>query len=261
MRVSCSTTSLSGRLLADAVREIHAAGYAAVDVSCTQIEEAFGPGDDASRGLAELQSRHALMISSVAGAPLAAESTKDMASGVQCICRHLHLARRMGLTSISLAAGDRKRQGFDVLLTGLCEVASYAARLGMQIHLANRRDSRIEQLEDLRHALAALPRETVRIAADCGEFHCAAVNPCHVFREFPGRVDLIRLSDHIGRRFVQAGDGETNIPAVIEMAARSGYDGWLVVSGEVPADEDSVAFLRASREFLERIVAGLSLAR
>jgi len=261
MRVSCSTICLGGRSLADALREIRAAGYAAVDVSCTQIEEAFGPGEDAARGLAELQSRHALMISSVTGAPLAAESAKDMASGVQYACRHLRLARRMGLTSISLPAGHRKRQDFDVLLAALREVASYAARLGMQIHLANRRDSRIEQLEDLRHALGALARDTVQIAADCGEFHCAAVNPCHVFREFSGRVGLIRLSDHIGRRLVQAGHGETNIPAVVEMAARSGYDGWLVVSGEVPPGEDPVSFLRASREFLEQLVAGLSSSR
>ncbi len=261
MRVSCSTSCLGGRPLADALREIHGAGYVAVDVSCAQIEEAFGPGEDASRGLTELQTRYALAISSVAGAPLAAESAKDMAAGVQCVCRHLRLARRVGLMSISLAAGDRKRQDLDLLIAGLREAASYAGRLGMQIHLANRRGTRIEQLEDLRYVLGTMPRETVQLAIDCGEFHCAAVNPCHAFREFPGRAGLIRLSDHIGRRPVQAGQGGTNIPAVVEMAARSGYDGWLVVSGEVPPDEDPAAFLRASRKFLEQLVAGLSSAR
>jgi sugar phosphate isomerase/epimerase len=252
MRISCSTSCLPTHTLADALREIRAAGYAAVEVSAIGIEEAFGQGEDASRRLRDLLARDAVTLSSMTGAILAAESSNEMPANVQALCRHLRLARRLGLVSVNVGAGDRKRQDFDVLIAGLREAASYAGRLGMQINLANRRDSRIEQLQDLRYVLANLPAETARILVDCGEFHSAAVNPCHAFREFAGQVGIVRVADRIGKRSVPLGQGEMNVPAIIEMAHRCGYDGWLVVTAEPPDGGDPVSFLADARVFLEQ---------
>lgn len=251
MRLSCSTACLSGHSPADALREIANAGYAAAEVSAAGVEEAFGRGEEASRGLSELLVRQGLTVSSITVAAMDAESANDVPATVDVVCRHVRLARRLGLASVVVRAGDRRRQGLDVLVAGLREVAAYAGRLGMQVHLANGGGSRVVQLEDLRHVLADLPGEGVRIAVDCGEFHSAAVNPCHVFREFPERIGLVHVGDRIGKRPMRIGEGETNVPAIIEMAARCGYDGWVVVAGELPEGEDAAGFLGDARGFLE----------
>ncbi len=264
MRVSCGTVCVPSAAslvdrpshvwLAAAVQMIRAAGYAAVEVRASEVHAACPDSEDTAADFLALLGRIGLELSSLTIDDLAAGRPADVDDWLRAIDSQMALARRLGLTAVNVGAGPRRLQPPEVLGEALRRAAILAGEQGMRLNIANRCGSRIEQLEDFRGIVHGLPAESARILVDCGEFHDAAVNPCHALREFRGRVGLLRVADRIGRRPVPLGEGEVNIPAVLETARDTGYDGWIVVTARASEERNAVTRLAAERVYLEEQV-------
>jgi sugar phosphate isomerase/epimerase len=123
-----------------------------------------------------------------------------------------------------------------------------------EIELANRAGTRLEQLEDCRELLVLLSGRRWSIAVDAIEFHRASVNPRDALRELRDRMSRLIVGDLVGNRRVPFGEGEVNIPAVIEHAKRIGYDGPLVLDPGVSNPADAAADLRREHDRLRTLV-------
>ena len=159
------------------------------------------------------------------------------------------LAHDLGLSSVNLTVGDRKRQPFSAVLDLLDRVLPRAEALGINLNLANARGTRIEQIDDLHSVMMQTTHPRLRILLDAGQFHEAAVNPTDVLSVFGDRIGVIRLGDRIGRRRVPPGEGEVNVLAFLEHAIQIGYEGELIL--EPPPDNSQ--FEPALRQALQRV--------
>jgi len=116
----------------------------------------------------------------------------------------------------------------------------------LRLAILNRCGSRVEQLEDLLLILQRIEQTPLRLALDAVEFHRASVNPRDALRGWIDRLSVVRLADMAGGRIVPLGEGEINIPALLERLSTGGFDGTLVVAGIVPPGTDPAA--RLARE-------------
>jgi len=63
-----------------------------------------------------------------------------------------------------------------------------------------------------------------------------------------------RIGDRIGRRPVPLGQGETNVPAIIEHLHQIGYTGWVSVEPSANPLADKFASLAAARQYLTALI-------
>ncbi len=153
----------------------------------------------------------------------------------------LRKAKAGGLHALTLGVGPRQQESMQYLVQTL-ELVLADMPNDISIELANRSGTRLEQLEDFRELFVLIQHPRLAVAVDAVEFHRASVNPTAAIREQADRMTRLIVGDLIGGQRVPLGDGEVNIPAVIEHARRVGYNGWIVLDPYVAdvnaADED-----------------------
>jgi sugar phosphate isomerase/epimerase len=255
MRLSCNAHCLIDRPLRDALPAIRDAGYDSVELNWRLVERELATARDRLGALRALLEEHGLAVSALRVADMAAVHDSELGRVTSEIRRHMGFARSLGLSAVVLGAGDRRQQPLALLTSGLRMIVEATGEPDTRLDLANARDTTIEQMEDLRQLLLEINHPRLSLALDAGQFHRAAVNPCDVLREFSDHVGLIRLNDRIGRRCVPLGQGEMNVPAIVERARRSGYDGWLIVDPELNDPRETLQYLADARAFLETLLS------
>ncbi|MHC4441192.1 MAG: sugar phosphate isomerase/epimerase family protein [Planctomycetota bacterium] len=209
--------------LQEALTIISDAGYEAVELDWNQIE------DD----LRDILTANKLVVSGINLDDLEPDSIR----------RQMELARQLGLSGINIQGRNRKSQSLETLVDELKAVIPTAEEFDLSINLDNCYGCRIEQLEDLRYIFWKLNHPQLRIVNDTGQFHRASVNPRDVMREFGDRTTAMRISDMIGDQPVPLGQGEINLPAIIELAKRMNFKGWLVVDVEAANLQGALGYL------------------
>lgn len=254
MRISCSTACLHGRPLAEALAVIADAGFTAVDLVWPQVVSVTGT-DPPSCGelrsmLAAARLEPAALI--VPGSVLA--RAEDSFDAMQTVMWQLSVACEFGLSTLCVGAGDRHLQSEAQFVCELRDILPTVADAQMSIALLNREGSRLEQLADLRQVFLAVNSPSLRLGLDGGEFHRACVNPRDALREFEYRLGRLFIADMVGDQPVPFGDGEINLPALIQHARRIGYDDDYVVSTELADPDRATQELAAARKYLESML-------
>jgi len=180
--------------------------------------------------------------------PLTAESDDEFERQTDDVYMQLHIARRIGLDSVSLRGGPRDAVAFDFLLAGLTKLTLLAERSEMYISLRNGLNTTLEQVDDLHCVFSQLPTETLTLDVDVVALHQACVNPCEVVWGFPRRIARIRLADIRAGRRVPLRQGEINADAVIEALKGIAYDGPILL--RVDGDQDAPDRLEADLRFV-----------
>ncbi len=255
MRLSCSAHCLRRRPLRDALAAIREVGYESVEVNWPKVERRLAFAESRTDAFEAMLNETGLTVSAMCVADMNAVDQTEIEPVCSVIGAHIAVACSLRLGAVVVRGGDRRQQPFEILSAGLRPLAARSDACGVSLLVANARDTSIEQIDDLRQLLMEIDEPALGLALDAGQFHDAAVNPCDVLREFADRVRVIRISDRIARRCVPLGQGEMNVPAVIERAHRSGYDGWLVVDPDVPDAREAQQYLADARSYLSTLLS------
>jgi len=255
MRLSCTTGCVTAWPLRDALPAVRDAGYEAVELSWAQVEREFIGARDPAAALSALLKEHDLTLSSLRVADMTATDQAELGEAVSVIREQMEFAPGLGLTAVSLKGGDRRQQSLEVLRDGLTAVLRHAEGSGITICLGNAAGNRIEQIEDLRWMFLKTGHSRLGVLNDTGQFHASSVNPRDVLREFGDLVGLMHLTDRIGKRSVPLGEGEMNVPAIVQHARDVGYDGWLVVDADRPDADGTLGYLCDAQWYLQSLLA------
>ena len=227
MRISCSTRWAKGWTAGNALAAIRDAGFEAVEWALPM---------DIAAGV----------LLSMSGA---------VASGAWTSALELAHARQAG--SITLQAGDRRRQTMDALVEQVRAWAASAVAENITLELTNRAGSRLQQPSDFLELFIRAGVDSLGVVVDAGEYHLASVNPVEAIASLADHLSRLVVGDALGDRRVALGTGEVNVRHVIDRARQTGYDGWLVLDPCVdPAAADVVAMLARERSRLELMLAG-----
>lgn len=226
MKFSCSLDCFGDEPWRNVLPRVAEAGFEAVEVSWDAIGLEFPSEKERLNGLYSVLDEYHLRISTVNINDCSAiRLAPDWLSSIR---PQAAFARQLGVGSVSVRAGERRRQSMGALVNVLSEVVRLTEELEINVNLVNAVNRRVEQPGDLRYVMAELNHPRLRVLIDAGHAHMAAVNPIHFVSEFIDRTDVVRVSDRVGRRRVAIGDGEVNIPTIINDLRRAEYAGWLV---------------------------------
>ena len=188
-------------------------------------------------------------IAGIEVSPFTAECDDDFERQSDDIYLEMQVAKRLGLTAVSLDGGAKSAVAFEYLTPALTRLTVLADRLGLALCLHNRADTRLEQPIDLQRVFVEVAAENLSIDLDVLEFHRSQVNPCEAIWAFGERIKKVRLADTDAGEPVPLGRGEINIEAVIEALKEAEFDGLFVLT--LGDDAGAVERLRSDRALIE----------
>ncbi len=256
MRLSCSTHCLPDYPLAEALGIIRDAGYEFVEISAEQLNEMFGDIERKADAILDLLAEHHLHLSGLRLDDLVAVDFHELHHNLEVIQRQMRGARALEVFDVSMRGGDRRQQSLPMLAAGLDAVLEEADRLDLRFLLANGYNNRVEQMEDLRYIFSEVLDPGLWLLNDTGQFHSAAVNPRYAIREFGARTGAVHVTDQVGKQTVPIGEGEMNVPAIIEHLRTIGYNNWLVVDQSFEEWLKGGRYLAEARQSLEKLWTG-----
>lgn len=251
MRLSCSTDCLGRMSLSRSLPMLADAGFGHVELCCAEIEAAYGGNDGAAEAVEGLLDECGLHLSGLRIGTLTAATMDEVGSQAAAMRRRMALAYDLGLPEVIVDAGQRRAQPLEMLVLELQSILEIAAGLELRILLANKADSRVEQLEDMRFVLVQVPDARLAALVDAGAFHSSAVNPRDALSECARRLGGVHITDQIGHNPQPLGAGEMNVPAILDQLRRMGYNGWLTFDQDCTLRPRPVEYLRDAQRYLE----------
>lgn len=146
---------------------------------------------------------------------LAIECDKELDSRTDDAYMQMRVARNLGLRQVTIFGGARDAAAYDYLIAALLRLTTLADHLRIDVLVANRRGTCMEQIDDVLRVLADVGADNLYMDVDIVEFHAASVNPCDACLAFGSRVARIRLSNVDRGCRIALGSGEIHIPAVL----------------------------------------------
>lgn len=196
-----------------------------------------------------------LPVGGIEVTPLTAERDDELDRQTDDIYMQMQVARRLGMSAVSVHGGARSAVAFEYFTAGLTRLALLAERLGLDICLCNRCDTALEQPLDLHRVFAEVQADNLKVDLDAAEFHRSSVNPCEAVWAFQQRVRKARLSDVAAGRHVALGEGEINAAAVADALREVHFAGPILL--KFSSDSDASERFDADRRFVR--TAGLAL--
>jgi sugar phosphate isomerase/epimerase len=253
MRLSASTIGQPFISLEQILPIVRQAGFDAVELSWLQVQQAVGNGDAVSvlRGLLD---DNQLTLSNVKLTPISITDDGGVSAMAATLRKEMAQVHQVSCTDVSIRTGPRREQSLDLCALVFNTLLPTAQELGLRLKLSNAYGTRVEQLEDWRSIALKVTNPHLHALIDCGQFHAASVNPRDALRELGDRTGYVRIGDRIGKRPVPLGQGESNVPAIIEHLQCMGYAGWLSVESLADPSDDKLATLTAARQYLAALI-------
>jgi len=157
----------------------------------------------------------------------------DLAKDVCHKIRAMQCAKELGCRRISASGYDRGGAGgIEGIIESLKELAPIAEEMDVLICLENHAKNNLENIDDYRRIMDAIPSQHVGINIDTGHFDAAGVDMMRLIDEMGDRVNHIHVKENkfFGKKeFTRFGEGITDNYAVIEAMIERGYEGFLTV--------------------------------
>ncbi|HJN18235.1 MAG TPA: sugar phosphate isomerase/epimerase [Armatimonadota bacterium] len=148
----------------------------------------------------------------------------------------------------------RENYDYGRLAEGCRELADYIGERDVTICLENHHEWPMSYTRDYATLFEMIDDPRIGATIDTGHFTSSKVDMIDMIGRFGGRIKHVHLKERRGTDHVPFGEGETNMPAIIERLRESGYDGYASVELESLPSEEIPRQLPTTREYCERVL-------
>ncbi len=188
--------------------------------------------------------------------------------------RGVETANALEVNLMRIFSGNHKQghtlaEGMPWIIDGLTDGAEYAKRHGVVLALENH-GLMAGRSEQVRQMIETVNSAGLRANLDTGNFLLVGQNPTDAAHELADLVALVHLKDFakapegqtahvykgldgVGYTGTVVGEGEVDLPAIISILHKEGYDGWLSLEYEGGQDPLTIGVphsLAAARQLL-----------
>lgn len=240
MELACSSRVFDSLQMVECARKARRIGFRSIeldwDVLCRQMPTA----NRRVGAIREILAETGLTIAGAFAGSITAEREDQLRLQVREVVAAMEAIRDTGAKTVIVTGGARTLENFNCLRDGLQEtLAVEAEKLGLEVAVANRAETRVENGQDLLALFSSPFSASIGVCLDVYQCHVAAVNAGDVIREMDMRIRLVRMSDLMGTVPVPFGQGEIEIKGLIRSLRRVSYDGYIVVD-HLPRREEKV---------------------
>lgn len=214
--------------VAEAVREIGAAGYRGTEVFDGNLAAV---AEDPRPLLHALAAADVELVSVYSGANFVyADALPDEMSRLRRACE---LAQQFGASRLVVGGGARRASGttdddYDRLGSALDQVTDLAAEHGLEATYHPHLTTIVESPEELERLMA---RTRIGFCPDTAHLAAGGGDPAALIRRYPDRLNHVHLKDIdlATGTFLPLGQGDLDLEDVVRAVVEAGYDDWLVV--------------------------------
>ena len=123
-------------------------------------------------------------------------------------------------------------------------------RIGLEPHL----NSQFQDDEDFDFIFSEINSPQIGITVDTGHFHAAGVNWKALIGRYADRIYNVHLKDTVGSQSVPIGEGDVDIPGLIDELRSINYQGALALELEVIDHENLPLYVRQAYEYLTVLI-------
>jgi inosose dehydratase len=219
---------LSNGSVADAVRDLSAAGYEGVEVFDGNLAALADRPEVLTDALGEAGVE---LVSVYTGANFVyRDALGDELHRVTEACR---LAARFGASRLVVGGGARRAAGtteedYDLLGSGLDAVVDLAAEHGLEASYHPHLGTMVESPAELDRLM---PRTRIGFCPDTAHLAAGGGDPAALIRRYPDRLRHVHLKDIAlaTQQFLPLGQGDLDFADVLRAVGEADYDSWLVV--------------------------------
>jgi len=208
---------------------------------------------DKKKFLEEL-SRNNLKLSEVWTPPIPTESLEKALIGAEQVAKSARVAIDLGCNILVQTGGSRREEGLQNTVTGLKRLLELISDLDIKICLEPHINSQILTFEDYDKIFSKIDSPKLGITIDTGHFHSAGVDFIALIKKYSNRIWNIHLKDHRGKQSVPIGEGEIDIPGLINELRRINYNGFLAVELEVIDSENAPKYVKDAYRYLAPLI-------
>jgi sugar phosphate isomerase/epimerase len=234
-RFSLSSCSMSTLAWNDALALAQRTGFTKLETFTTwtgcQLGPDVKPPEDVTRELAD----HGLTLSTLNIAGLVNHDS------LARVAAEMDYARACGLATINIR-GDKQGQDWGLFIELLAKTCELAKARDLTINLGNHPGNVISSAEDFMRVCNDCTDPRVRVLLDTGHFYTVGSSPFPVLEQCGDRLGLVHLNDRHEGHGTPMGEGDLDLPRLMQELARLGYDDVLVFeieAGESPEEIES----------------------
>ena len=109
-------------------------------------------------------------------------------------------------------------------------------------------------MQDFDFIFSEINSPQIGITVDTGHFHAAGVNWKALIGRYADRIYNVHLKDTVGSQSVPIGEGDVDIPGLIDELRSINYQGALALELEVIDHENLPLYVRQAYEYLTVLI-------
>ena len=188
--------------------------------------------------------------------PIPTDSEEAARSGAEHVALAACVAVELGCDRLVQTGGPRREGGLEQTIDGLQKLLTLIRELPIRVCLEPHAGSQILYTEEYEAIFARLDTPMFGITVDTGHFHTAGVDWKALIRKYPEKIYNVHLKDHIGPQSVAIGQGEVDLPGLVETLKEVGYRGPLALELEVEDPENLHRCIHEAYGYMTRLLEG-----
>jgi len=188
--------------------------------------------------------------------PIPTQSEEATDLGARHVAMSARVAMELGCDRIVQTGGPRRDGGIRQTVRGLSLLLDLLRDVPVRVCLEPHVHSQILYEADYDAIFTYLPTAQLGITVDTGHFHTAGVDWKALIRKYADRIYNVHLKDHIGAQSVAIGEGEIDLPGLVEVLCEIGYQGPLALELEVTDPENLPRYIKDAYSYMTTLLEG-----
>lgn len=185
---------------------------------------------------------------------ISTDSVEAAENSVEDLLLNAEAAVKLKCPLLVFSGGKRQTDGLKHTLAGLDKLSATIADLPIKVALEPHMGSQFQNEADYAEIFAHITTERIGITIDTGHFHVAGVDWKALIRRYPDRIYNVHVKDHIGHQSVPIGEGEIDMPGLIQELRAINYCGPLAVELEVEDPENLFQYVADAYQYLSKLI-------
>ena len=182
------------------------------------------------------------------------DSTEAAEEAIDDLMLNVAAAIELSCPLLVFSGGKRVENGLDASVAGLKKLShlieNKPIRIGLEPHL----NSQFQDAEDFDFIFSEINSPQIGITVDTDHFHAAGVNWKALIGRYADRIYNVHLKDTVGSQSVPIGEGDVDIPGLIDELRSINYQGALALELEVIDHENLPLYVRQAYEYLTVLI-------
>jgi len=183
------------------------------------------------------------------------DSVIEAEEAIDDLMLNVEVAIELNCPLVVFSGGKRTDNGLLPTIAGLKKLSGLIEGLPIKIGLEPHLRSQFQEASDFDTIFTEIDSPQIGITIDTGHFHAAGVDWKAIIRQYADKIYNIHLKDMVGTQSVPIGEGEVDLPGLIEELRAIGYQRALALELEVVDHQNLPQYVHQAYQYSTNLLS------